>query len=101
MTAHTPFPFAQYGYAVLGILMSIVLPLLRKSVPQPARIQTLLPMNALAASVKTYLIVGVFSLLTAVLIVAFGGSATANWEWYTGVLAGYAWDSTLQKIVHG
>ena len=101
MSAHAAFPLAQYAYAVLGILISIVLPLLRKSLPQPAGVASLLPANVLAASIRTYLVVGLFSLLTAILIIAFGGSATANWEWYTAILAGYAWDSTLQKIVHG
>ena len=98
MSARAGFPLVQYGYGVLGILISIVLPLLRKSLPKPAGAAALLPANAVAASVKTYIIVGLFSLLTAVLIVAFGGSETIRWEWYTAILAGY--DSTLQKIVH-
>jgi uncharacterized membrane protein len=101
MTAHTPFPLSQYGYAVVGILISIVLPILRKQLPSTFGATALVPANIAAASVKTYIIVGIFSLLTAILIVAFGGSAVSTWEWYTAVLAGYAWDSTLQKIVHG
>lgn len=101
MNAQESFPFVQYGEVVIGILVSIALPILRQSLPKPMNIASLLPANAVAASLKTYLFVGLFSLLTAILIVAFGGSATTGWQWYTAILAGYAWDSTLQKLVHG
>jgi hypothetical protein len=79
----------------MGILISIVLPLLRKQLPVAAALIREAP------PAKTYWIIGLFSLLTAVLVVAFGGAAVKGWEWYTAILAGYAWDSTLQKIIKG
>jgi hypothetical protein len=101
MTPHVQFPFYQYLYVVLGILISVILPLLRKKLPGLFGITSLLSPDLIAASTNVYIVVGLFSLLTAVLIVALGGSATSSWEWFTAILAGYAWDSTLQKIAHG
>src|SRR5258705_12319993 len=88
VTAHAQFPFYQYLYVVLGILISVILPLLRKKLPAVFAATSLLSANVAAASMNVYIVVGLFSLLTAVLIVAFGGSATSNWEWYTAILAG-------------
>jgi hypothetical protein len=95
MGSNAPFPWVQYFEVVIGILISIVLPILRRQLPSPPALLGALPQT------KTYLIIGLFSLLTAVLIVAFGGVAVSTWQWFTAVLAGYAWDSTLQKIVKG
>jgi hypothetical protein len=81
MTTNAPFPFRQYGYVVLGILISIALPLLRKKLPAAFGIRSLLPAGVVSASVKIYLYVGLFSLLTAILIVAYGGSSAPTWEW--------------------
>ena len=89
------FPLRQYLYTVLGILVSVVLPLLRKLLPSKLRY------SVESIDWKTYVAVGAFSFLTAILVVAFGGDEVASWAWYTAVLAGYAWDATLQKIVHG
>jgi hypothetical protein len=100
MTANVPFPFRQYGYVVLGILISIALPILRKKLPTAFGITSLLSAGVVSASIKVYLYVGTFSLLTAILVVASGGSSAPTWEWYTAVVAGFAWDSILQKIVH-
>jgi hypothetical protein len=98
MQADTHFPFAQYVYVVGGILISVCVPLLRKAFPSTLVTGLAIPV---APPMKAYFAIGAFSLLTAVLIVAYGGSSTASWAWYTAVLAGYAWDSTLQKIVRG
>ena len=46
---------------------------------------------------KPYIIVGVFSLLVAILIFAFSKESIDD-KWGLAVLAGYAWDSTLQKL---
>ena len=86
-----PFPLMQYGFVVEGILISLALPLLRKLLPIPKA-------NNKETALSTYLVIGAFSLLTALLVVAFGGPQTKNWYWYTALLAGYAWDSTLQKV---
>ena len=45
---------------------------------------------------RPYLVVGAVSLLTAVLIVALNNGQFSSP--YTALLAGYAWDSTLQKV---
>ena len=90
-----PFPFYQYWFCVLGILISIVLPILRQLLPKPAFITTDIP------AWKRYAGVGLFSLITAVVVVAFGKNSVSSWLWYDALLAGYAWDSTLQKLVNG
>jgi hypothetical protein len=92
--------FQIYYWCVLGIVVSILLPVLRGLLPQP-----LGALNANAAGsflgalwvhAKPYLVVGLFSLLTGVLIVAFTYGTLKDWR--AALLAGYAWDSTLQKI---
>lgn len=89
------FPLVQYAYCVAGILVSIVLPLLRRLLPKPAALTLDL------SPWKRYLGIGLFSLITAVIVIAFGKSSVASWLWYDALLAGYAWDSTLQKVVNG
>lgn len=85
------FPWQVYLFACVGIAISVVLPILRKMLPTT-------PAPFAVSSIKPYIVIGAFSLLTAVLIVAFGGAEAQRWTWYSAVLAGYAWDSTLQKI---
>ena len=46
---------------------------------------------------KPYVALGIGSMLTALLIMAFAGDSLNTWK--AALLAGYAWDSTLQKIV--
>jgi hypothetical protein len=43
-----------------------------------------------------YLVTGLFSALAALLIIAFLGQQLTGWR--TALLAGYAWDSTIQKL---
>lgn len=93
-TPANQFPFHQYWFCVLGILVSIALPILRQLLPKPT----------LAAGIppwKRYGAIGLFSLITAVVVVAFGRKDVSNWLWFDAFLAGYAWDSTLQKLVAG
>ncbi len=90
-----------YLGCVIGIVISIVLPILRALLPKPPA-----PPGAAAASpkflvalwnyAKPYLVVGAFSLLTAFLIVALTGDTISGFK--AGLLAGYLWDSTLQKL---
>ena len=81
-----------YLWCVAGIIISIVLPILKAMLPKP-------PAAAAAASlwetVKPFVVVGLFSALAAILIIAFAGN---NLDWKSALLAGYAWDSTLQRI---
>jgi hypothetical protein len=80
-----------YLIIAAGIVISIVLPILRKSLPTPK------PAGVGIWSIaKPYLAVGIFSLLTAVLILALVGDTLKDWR--GAILAGYAWDSTLQKL---
>jgi hypothetical protein len=88
-------------WAALGILVSVVLPILRALIPKPPVSATpALPgtpsPNRFLLLAKPYAVVGAFSILTAILIVALAGDTLRTWN--MAVLAGYAWDSTLQKL---
>jgi len=89
------FPVYQYLFCVLGILISIILPILRQLLPKPA------PFVSEASAWKRYAGIGLFSLITAVVVVALGKGSVSGWFWYDALLAGYAWDSTLQKVING
>lgn len=94
-----------YAAAAAGVATSIVLPVLVRSVreefsaavPQ-AEGQSRLARIFKAAwpMVRKYLSLLVFSLIMAAVIVAVGGQHMEGW--HTAFLAGYAWDSTVQKI---
>jgi hypothetical protein len=86
----------MYGFVVLGILVSIVLPILRQLLPKARRLGPDDP-----PAWKVYLAVGLFSLLTAVIILAIARDKVPNWQWQDALLAGFAWDSMLQKVVSG
>jgi len=93
--------FEIYGYCALGVCISVLLPILQQtlimlkdfsnpfssaqSVQQAPRIMAIA------------VIVGAISLLVAILLVAFVGEQISDWK--TAILFGYAWDSTLQRIV--
>jgi uncharacterized oligopeptide transporter (OPT) family protein len=87
-----------YLGCVIGIVISIVLPILRALLPRPPVAAAAPPkfMAALWKYAKPYLVVGVFSLLTAFLIIALTGDTVNGFK--GGLLAGYLWDSTLQKL---
>jgi hypothetical protein len=82
-----------YASVVIGIIISVVLPLLRGLLPKPP--------SAIAGNNwwKPYLYTGLFSLITALLVVAAVGSQLDSWS--TALLAGYMWDSTIQKATTG
>jgi hypothetical protein len=94
-SARIGFPLFQYSFCVVGILVSIILPILRRFLPRP---RTLV---ADGAPWRRYAAVGAFSLLTAVVVLAFGKGSVSSWQWFDALLAGYAWDSTLQKVING
>ena len=80
-----------YLIVVGGVLLSIVLPILRKLLPKPP--------TAFAEfwhGVGQYIVVGIFSLAAAILVLAIKGNVVLDWP--TALLLGYAWDSTLQKF---
>jgi hypothetical protein len=49
-----------------------------------------------AEAAKPYVILGAFSLVVSILIIAFLSKEIATWQ--SALIAGYLWDSTLQKI---
>ena len=92
-------PIQIYSWCVLGILISILLPIVRGLLPRPPAVGAHAAANSFTAfwnHAKPYAVVGLFSLLTGFLIVAFTWGTLHDWR--AALLAGYAWDSTLQKI---
>jgi hypothetical protein len=104
MSEAAKFSIVAYLWCVLGIVISVLLPILWQAVyryfPKPTG-----PIAALAVPVSLisfwrlatpYLVLGATSMLTAVLIIAFAGDSLTDYR--AALLAGYAWDSTLQKL---
>ncbi len=82
-----------YSVTALGIVISIALPILKQFVPKGGSEEG---EEGIWLKLKPYVMAGLFSLATALLIVAFSGDALKDWQ--TALLAGYAWDSTIQKV---
>lgn len=85
-----------YFCVALGVVISVILPLIRALLPKPPR--------ALIApdwwpAFRPYVLTGVFSLVVALLIVAAMGPQLNSWA--TALFAGYTWDSTMQKFTTG
>ena len=92
---------ATYGFCVLGIVISVLLPILWQIVYRyfpkpPARVGAAVDAGPLWAFIAPYVALGAASALTAVLIVAILHTQLTTAE--SAILAGYAWDSTLQKF---
>jgi len=90
-----------YWWCVLGIVISILLPILRGLLPRPAnRVMANAAAIGFASALwehaKPDIVVGLFSLITAVLIIAFTYSTVRHWR--AALIADYAWDSTLHKL---
>lgn len=87
-----------YLFCVVGVMISILLPILRQALPRPANsvagIDGILP--RIINTAKPYMALGLFSLVVAALVLAvFYDSLT---DWRAAILAGYTADSTLQKL---
>lgn len=87
-----------------GVVLSIAIPVLAKAVQKqfnvggPAELGGVrLLMHAIWQQLRPYAILTAFSLTVALLVVAFMGESLRTWQ--LALLAGYAWDSTLQKVV--
>lgn len=91
-----------FGWCFLGIVISVALPGLwayvrerfptapgspRKGLVNPSELFTL---------IRPYLALGAASTMTAILVMAFVGDSLVDYR--AALLAGYAWDSTLQKL---
>ena len=90
------FPWGIYYTCVLGIVISVILPILRALLPKPPTERTKRGLSDMWEAARPYLVLGAFSLVGAVLIVAASGESLKDWR--AALLAGYAWDSTLQKL---
>lgn len=85
-----------YFSVALGVAISVVLPLIRAKLPKPP---IALRDGAYWEVVSPYVYTGIFSLVAAILVVAAVPDQLASWQ--TALLAGYMWDSTLQKATTG
>jgi hypothetical protein len=92
-----------YPYVFVGIVVSFILPILRKRIPAEDKT---LNLKGLARAndfltrawptVKPYAIILLFSVVSSILIVAYVGDTLTDWK--TALLAGFSWDSIMQKI---
>lgn len=90
---------ANYGLVALGVFISIILPVLKQYIIRPSDGEVAgagSAMQQFMVVAKPYLITGLFSLIVALLLMAFLGDNIADWR--AALLAGYAGDSTLQKL---
>ncbi len=90
-----------YLVVVAGIIISVIYPILRQALPKPkagiAGVQALLPRIWSAA--KPYIATLIFALVTAPLIMAFLGDKLNSWS--AALLAGFAWQATIEKVKGG
>jgi hypothetical protein len=96
-----------YLYVALGVVVSIILPLLRPLLPSSEirgggggepwteTVKSALSFVWLVA--RPYVFLGIFSLMVALVIFAFMGDTINTWQ--SAFIAGYISDSTLQKLV--
>lgn len=85
--------FTIYLATVVGILISILLPILRSELPKPP--DPKMTKSERWEQLKPYIFTAAFSMLSAILIVA---NFETKMEWNEALIAGYAWDSTMQKM---
>ena len=85
-----------YFSVAVGIVISVLLPLLRAFLPKPPKA---LESARSWEGIRPYVVTGVFSLLAAIIILAWMGDQLDSWS--TAVIAGYTWDSTFQKLGTG
>ena len=85
-----------YFSVAAGVAISVILPLIKALLPVAGT-------RALGRQVwpriRPYVATGIFSLLVAVLVVAAMGDKLTSWS--AALIAGYTWDSTLQKLTTG
>ena len=90
-----------YLIVAAGIVISVIYPVLRQALPKPkggvAGVRGWMPRFWTAA--KPYLATLIFALITAPLIMAFLGDKLGSWP--PALLAGFAWEATVEKIRKG
>jgi len=86
----------EYWYVVVGIVISVVLPILHVMLPTKRSAEILSDYdNSLLKYAKSYIILGLFSILAGLVIYA---SLPVEIDPPQALIAGYAFDSTLQKL---
>ncbi len=83
-----------YGFVALGVAVSVVLPLIRAILPRPK--EAFRDWAVLWDKVRPYVATALFSLIVAALLMAWLEDTLTTWR--SALLAGYACDSTLQKL---
>jgi hypothetical protein len=93
-----PTHLELYFATAVGVLVSVVLPLIRPLLPKPDATERLTAPSFWKV-VSPYLATGLFSLVVACLITAYVNSTGQSFEnIYSAFIAGYLADSTLQKL---
>lgn len=82
--------WTAYGLVSLGVLVSVLLPILRGKLPNPVA-------QVPRAGLRAYWVIGGISAATALIVLAINNGEFQSP--YAALLAGYAWDSTLQKVL--
>lgn len=90
----------MYPWVILGVAISVLLPILRKALPSAPEtgLEAARPGlgQRLWQTARPYLALGLFSCVAGLLVLAAMGEQIADWR--AALLAGYASDSTLQKL---
>ena len=84
---------------VLGIIISIALPILRAMLPKVPKMALQDLHSELWSVARPYVIVLIFSILAAFIVMAYLGNSVPNIEWFTAIIYGFTWDSFIQKAI--
>jgi thiol:disulfide interchange protein len=103
----TNLPFVgAFGFAMLGVAASILLPVLKEALPKPPALAGVVEvttpplLSRIWKAAKPYLALALFSAIVALLVMAAAEAAEKPLRaWWEALLAGYVSDSTLQKLV--
>jgi hypothetical protein len=83
-----------FAFAALGVVASVMLPVLRAALPAPPTLA-----GGWWQVARPYVALAFFSLLVSLLVLAAAEAADKPLRaWWEALLAGYVSDSTLQKL---
>lgn len=86
-------------WIMAGVVISVILPVLRAGYPKVTAVAASDFWRLLWDAAKPYLLLGIGSTLTALLIIAgLASTGTQITTWYQALLLGYFADATLQKL---
>jgi hypothetical protein len=88
--------FHAYVVVVVGVAISFILPIIRKSIPKGEDGGAQFT-DRLRSVAYPYIAILAASLLTAILVIAIIGDHIMD-DWRVALISGFAWDSTLQKV---